>query len=79
MRTLTAPTITAIQGTGRQPSAGCKVADDHEHWTLFRNDAPAKSPIGTAAGTASDGSLIRAVLFDNGGGGNADLSVAQVR
>ncbi|MBV9121240.1 MAG: hypothetical protein JOZ39_11075, partial [Chloroflexi bacterium] len=78
MRTLTTTLAAAVSATGRRPAAQVTLADDQEHYALFRQNAPAKAVDGCAACTAPDGSLIRAALFDNGGSGNADLAVQRI-
>lgn len=67
-----------MPATGRQPSAQIRLADDKEHYTLYRQDSPAKAIDGCAAVVAGDGSLVRAALFDNGGAANADLAVQRI-
>ncbi len=78
MRTLSPTLAAAITANGRQPVARLRVADDKEHYALYRQDTPAKGIDGCAAVVAADGSLIRAALFDNGGAGNADLAVQRI-
>ncbi|HLQ33382.1 MAG TPA: hypothetical protein VK457_11895 [Chloroflexota bacterium] len=78
MRTLTPTLAAAVGASGRQPAVQLKLADDKEHYTLYRLDAPAKPVDGCAAAVAADGSLVRAALFDNGGAGNADLAVQRI-
>src|SRR5581483_1057356 len=78
MRTLTPTLAAAISATGRQPLVQLKLADDQEHYSLFRHDTPAKPVDGCAACVAPNGNLVRAALFDNGGAGNADLAVQAI-
>jgi hypothetical protein len=78
MRTLTPTLAAAVSATGRQPAVQARLADDKEHYAIYRHDTPAKAVLGCAAVAAADGSLIRATLFDNGGGGNADLAVQRI-
>jgi hypothetical protein len=78
MRTLTPTLAAAVSATGRQPAVQLRLADDKEHYALFRQDTPAKSVDGCAACVAGDSSLIRAVLFENGSAGNADLAVQRI-
>jgi len=78
MRTLSGTLAAAVSAMGRQPAAQVRVADDKEHYSLYRHDVPAKAVDGCAAVVAADGSLIRAALFDNGGAGNADLAVQRI-
>jgi len=78
VRTLSPTLAAAVGATGRQPAVRVKLADDKEHWALYRQDSPAKPVTGCAAVVAGDGSLVRAALFDNGGAGNADLAVQRI-
>jgi hypothetical protein len=78
MRTLTTTLAAAVRATGRQPAVQLRLADDKEHYSVFRNDSPAKPAAGCAAVVASDGSLVRAALFSNGGTANADLAVQRI-
>ena len=78
MRTLSGTLAAAVSAIGRQPAAQVRVADDKEHYSLYRQDTPAKAVDGCAAVAGGDGSLIRAALFDNGGSGNADLAVQRI-
>ncbi|MBV8084943.1 MAG: hypothetical protein JO247_09005, partial [Chloroflexi bacterium] len=75
---MSATLAAAISATGRQPAVQVRLADDKEHYSLLRQDAPAKATLGCAACTAPNGNLVRAALFDNGGSGNADLAVQAI-
>ena len=78
MRALTPTLAVAVSATGRQPAIQVKLADDKEHYALFRQDSPGKPVDGCAAAVAGDGSLVRAALFDNGAPGTADLAVQRI-
>lgn len=78
MRALTPTLAAAVASTGRQPAVQVRLADDKEHYALYRHDVPAKGVNGCAAAAAGDGSLVRAALFDNGGSANADLAVQRI-